>query len=378
AKGSAGARAGGVQNGAAWARDGEREGGTGDCEGGGQGDDGGEEEGDEEVGAEEDCGEAVKEMMENTALAPIEGKPVRSVNALLPIGVMLVGMVYGTLASGVEQHYLECVNAPLPIGVMLVGMVYGTLASGVEQHYLEPVRSVNALLPIGFMLVGMVYGKLASVVEQHYLEVGEGGPPPTAVLIWGSLLADAVAVLLAVAQRILTVEQCMDAWVTGIREVTLGLITLIHAWGVGNMSRQINVGGFVSSAVGEYLDPVLIAPCGFVLAAVVSLASGSSWGAMVLLFPILLPLSVDASARMGDTENHLLVECVAAVLSGAIVGDHISPISDTTVLAAVSSACPIHAHVVTQDDISGTTVLAAVSSACSIHAHVVTQVGFDL
>lgn len=119
-------------------------------------------------------------MMENTALAPIEGKPVRSVNALLPIGVMLVGMVYGTLASGVEQHYLEvlrtlvvvlstlvavvrrghdrgrdrlfrrlgkpprcgvgvcqCVNAPLPIGVMLVGMVYGTLASGVEQHYLE-------------------------------------------------------------------------------------------------------------------------------------------------------------------------------------------------------------------------------------------------
>ena len=48
-----------------------------------------------------------QQMMGSTALAPIEGKAVRSVNALLPIGVMLVGMVYGTLASGVEQHYLE-------------------------------------------------------------------------------------------------------------------------------------------------------------------------------------------------------------------------------------------------------------------------------
>ena len=48
-----------------------------------------------------------KQMMGSTALAPIEGKAVRSVNALLPIGVMLVGMVYGTLASGVEQHYLQ-------------------------------------------------------------------------------------------------------------------------------------------------------------------------------------------------------------------------------------------------------------------------------
>ena len=224
----------------------------------------------------------------------------------------------------------------------------------------KPVRSVNALLPIAVMVVvGMIYGTISSGIEQHYLEVGPLGPEPgavdvlgkaetTKVLIWGSLLACAVAVMLSLVQRILTVEQCMDAWVTGIREVTLGLITLIFAWGVGNMSRQINVGGFVSSAVGEHLDPVFIAPAGFFLAACVSIASGSSWGAMVLLFPILLPLAVHVQTRTGDPDNGIVVECVAAVLSGAIVGDHISPISDTTVLASVSAGCPIYAHVETQ------------------------------
>mmetsp|Transcript_10637 Transcript_10637/g.16673 ORF Transcript_10637/g.16673 Transcript_10637/m.16673 type:complete len:211 (+) Transcript_10637:802-1434(+) len=83
------------------------------------------------------------------------------------------------------------------------------------------------------------------------------------------------------------------------------------------------------------------------VSAFVSLASGSSWGAMVLLFPIALPISIREQDSL-ETAGQVLIHTVGAVISGSLLGDHVSPISDTTVLSALSSSCELEAHVKTQ------------------------------
>ena len=123
----------------------------------------------------------------------------------------------------------------------------------------KPMRVLNAAVPVGVMLVLMVGGILTSGAAGYY--EGHAGQQPDApmpsmveilsnaetskVLIWSSLSANLVAMCLALVQRLLTVEECMEAWIAGMRSVTVGLMTLLFAWGVGNMSQVLHVGPFM-------------------------------------------------------------------------------------------------------------------------------------
>jgi len=236
------------------------------------------------------------------------------------------------------------------------------LAAAVDPHMVhdktKPMRAVNAVAPVGVMLVGMVGGIIASgasrYAESHL--AGAAAPAPslvdilsnaetTKVLISASLTANLVAMGLALAQRLLTVEECMEAWIAGMRSVTVGLMTLLFAWGVGNMSQVLHVGPFMAGAVGSAVPAWLLPTVVTLIAALVSVASGSSWGAMVLLFPTVLPLAMvasgDADGAGRERASQVLVGTIGGVISGSMFGDHVSPISDTTVLTSICTACPI-------------------------------------
>lgn len=123
----------------------------------------------------------------------------------------------------------------------------------------KPMRVLNAAVPVGVMLVGMVGGILTSGAAAYYeghADQQPDAPMPSMVeilsnaetskvLIWSSLSANLVAMCLALVQRLLTVEECMEAWIAGMRSVTVGLMTLLFAWGVGNMSQVLHVGPFM-------------------------------------------------------------------------------------------------------------------------------------
>ena len=117
--------------------------------------------------------------------------------------------------------------------------------------------------------------------------------------------------------------------------------------GAGTLSgvcseEYLNIGGYGSSVVGENTMRTMLMPAIFCLIALgLAFATGASWGT----FGILVPIAV---AVFGDAPSTMLVMTVAACLSGAVCGDHISPISDTTILASAGAQCNHIDHVSTQ------------------------------
>jgi Na+/H+ antiporter NhaC len=103
--------------------------------------------------------------------------------------------------------------------------------------------------------------------------------------------------------------------------------------------------------VGDALVPELIPAGTFVLAALAAFATGSSWGVMAILLPLVIPVTWAALLNTGPVTPdtmHLIFATVASVLCGAVWGDHCSPISDTTILSSLASDCDHIEHVRTQ------------------------------
>ena len=188
------------------------------------------------------------------------------------------------------------------------------------------------------------------------------------VLIWSTLLASVSAIVMCVSLKRLRLEDSVEAWVEGIRVVVPGLLILIFSWSVGEMSAHVHVGAYLTSFLGSSVPPSIFPALVFVTGAMISLATGSSWGTMSILFPMVVPVA----AHMGGlVHGHpvaiapdVVVASVAAILSGSIFGDHCSPISDTTVFAAIASSCDLMSHVKTQLPYAIT--IASVSLVCSL------------
>jgi len=129
------------------------------------------------------------------------------------------------------------------------------------------------------------------------------------------------------------------------------LVILTLAWALSDVTDALRAGEFLAHLLGEALPPAWVPALIFVLAAAISFATGTSWGTMGILVPLAVPLAwaVGQSQGLGSGETTVLLNATtAAVLSGAIWGDHTSPISDTTVLAAATSRCGLVEHVNTQ------------------------------
>ncbi len=107
---------------------------------------------------------------------------------------------------------------------------------------------------------------------------------------------------------------------------------------------DLETAGFMKSAIGSGLPINLFPVAVFLVAAMVSFATGTSWGTMAILTPLAVPLVLDAAPH----GHHVLAATVAAVLGGSVFGDHCSPISDTTILSSMASGCDHVDHVRTQ------------------------------
>lgn len=188
------------------------------------------------------------------------------------------------------------------------------------------------------------------------------------VLIWSTLLASVSAIALCVSLKRLCLEDSVEAWIEGIRVVVPGLLILIFSWSMGEMSSHIHVGAFLTSFLGSSIPQSIFPALVFVIGAMISLATGSSWGTMSILFPMVVPVAAHmgglAQGHPNPIAPDVVVSSIAAILSGSIFGDHCSPISDTTVFAAITSSCDLMSHVKTQLPYAIT--IAFVSLLCSL------------
>ena len=161
-------------------------------------------------------------------------------------------------------------------------------------------------------------------------------------LVLGSFLTLVFTFFLYLSRHILTYTEFAECLPTGFKMMVPAMTILALAWTLGDIvSTHLQAGLFVTTMLKQYQISLTIMPaCLFIIAAGLAFATGTSWGTFGILIPI-----VTAIFAQGDS---MLVICISSVLAGAVCGDHVSPISDTTIMASAGSQCHHVGHVSTQ------------------------------
>jgi len=224
-------------------------------------------------------------------------------------------------------------------------------------------RSFNAVIPILIIIFGTLTGLIysgwnAEVWGNQELGFFEklsdtiGNADSYIALLWASIGSMFVALILTVSQRLLTLTEAVESIIQGFKTMLPAIMILTLAWSVALITEHMHTADFISgllikASVSPYLIPVIT----FIISALVSFSTGSSWGTMAILYPLILPsgwLVAENSGLDYDTTLSIFHNIAAAVLTGSVLGDHCSPISDTTILSSLASSCPHIEHVRTQ------------------------------
>ncbi|MFA5418093.1 MAG: Na+/H+ antiporter NhaC family protein, partial [Bacteroidales bacterium] len=224
-------------------------------------------------------------------------------------------------------------------------------------------RSFNAIIPVLIIVFGTLTGLFYTGYEQTVWEnqalgfidkMSEtiGGADSYLALLWASSGSMMVALLLSFSQKILTIKEAMESIIQGFKTMLPAVMILTLAWSIALVTKHMHTADFISQSLIEAsVSPYLLPMLTFLIAALISFSTGSSWGTMAILYPLMLPsawlLSNHAHLDYA-TSMSIFHNIAAAVLTGSVFGDHCSPISDTTILSSLASACPHIEHVRTQ------------------------------
>ena len=195
-------------------------------------------------------------------------------------------------------------------------------------------KALNMIIPVLVMIIMMPVSLI--ITGNGNLTSGSG----TTSVLWSVLSAITVAGLISVIQKILSLREVMDYTLKGISGLVPLAILMVFAFSIGDTCRTLGTGEYVASLSRDFLNPSLIAPILFITSAFISFSTGTSWGTFAIMIPIAIPTALYASSPLALS--------IAAVLSGSVFGDHCSPISDTTIVSSMASACDHIDHVRTQ------------------------------
>ena len=284
-----------------------------------------------------------------------------------PIYALIFGFFVAWLLRDFGSMYRAEMRARRSGAVLRAGAMplADLTATEVEEEKHIPRRWYNAFIPIGVVILtvalGLIYtgyhnlpdgtASLQNVGWIRQISLIVGNSNSFAVLMWASFLGSITAILLALSQRLLTLHQAMEAWVKGIRSMVMAGIILTSAWAIGNICQELFTADYVIHLTRHFFTPHWLPLITFLTAAIISFATGTSWGTMAILMPIAIPLAYKFPAEHALTLTHanqLILSTIAAVLAGATFGDHCSPISDTTIMSSMASGADHIDHVRTQ------------------------------
>ena len=241
-------------------------------------------------------------------LEPPEGTPLRWYNAAIPLLTVIGGVIIGILYVGSSR-----------------------LQNAGEQVNLFSFEGLRAIFGI------TVYDP----------SLPDGGPGVPLVLFWAAIMGGSVALLMPIMQKLLKPREAASAYMGSLPTLGVTLFILPMAWAMKSICESLGTSYYLLSLVGDSLPLPAVPLLTFLLAAGMAFAMGTSWGTMGVMIPIMLPFAW--TLGMGEpTQMALFILTAAAVLDGAIFGDHCSPISDTTVLSSVATGCDHLHHVATQ------------------------------
>ncbi|HKB87016.1 MAG TPA: Na+/H+ antiporter NhaC family protein [Ignavibacteriaceae bacterium] len=223
----------------------------------------------------------------------------------------------------------------------------------------DKAKWYNGIIPIAVIVIGtvigLIYTGIDSLKEQGITDYTVrniiGNSNSYAALLWGSFSACLVAAVMILWQKIMTLNETIDAWFLGLRSMLLAVIILTLAWSIGNITQDMKTADYIISIISDTVNPRFLPVIVFLVCALTSFATGTSWGTMAILMPIVIPLahSVSGLNHYGPADYDIILHgVISSVLAGSVFGDHCSPISDTTILSSMASGCDHIEHVRTQ------------------------------
>ncbi|MBN2424405.1 MAG: Na+/H+ antiporter NhaC family protein [Calditrichaceae bacterium] len=229
-----------------------------------------------------------------------------------------------------------------------------------------PLRWYNALIPVATVILttlgGLWFTGIATLENSgqsydtsglvQYVSAVIGNSDAFSVLMWAAFIGSFSAIILAVSQKILNMNEAVMAWVSGVKAMVMAALILTLAWAIGNICIDLNTAGYVIEISRDLLSPRLLPVISFVIAGVIAFATGTSWGTMAILMPIIIPLAYELPLNdpvvSNATAQAIFLSAIASVLAGATFGDHCSPISDTTIMSSMAAGADHIDHVRTQ------------------------------
>lgn len=167
------------------------------------------------------------------------------------------------------------------------------------------------------------------------------------VLLWASFASSIVAIIMALVQKILNLDEVFDAWVDGAKSMVMACMILVLAWTLGGVTKSVGTANFLVRVVSEKIPYGILPIIVFIISGIISFATGTAWGTMAIVIPLAVPLAEGFILNSG-ADPSLIIVTLGTVMSGAIFGDHCSPISDTTIMSSTASGADHLHHVGTQ------------------------------
>ena len=279
--------------------------------------------------AEEDADQenlSVEEMLadEQTEedLSPLPTASRNPWDAILPIVSVIGVTILGLWTTGMQATWQEII----------------ALDPSLTKSSASTWQQMNMLWsePPSFMM------KLGKVIGNADSYIG---------LLWGSLIGVVLAIAMSAYRKSMKLAEGIQWMTTGFKTMLPAILILTMAWSLAITTEQLHTADFLAGLVEDSINPYFLPPIIFLLSALIAFSTGSSWSTMAILFPIAIPTTWAVSLAAGlppDIAYQILLNVIATVLAASVLGDHCSPISDTTILSSLATGCNHIQHVRTQ------------------------------
>lgn len=207
----------------------------------------------------------------------------------------------------------------------------GTISDLVFPIFVLIICSVGGMIYTGFLNGGITVAEAFSKCDS-----------PVS-LIFGTFVTMLVMFVYYISRKVLTFKEYTDSFAEGFKTMVSALLILTLAWTLKGITTGLGLKEFISSFMTESIlmssfTPLIL----FALSTLISFATGSSWGTFAILIPLAVSLFDNPSLQQ------MMIIAVSAILAGSVCGDHISPISDTTIMSSAGAQCYHMNHVLTQ------------------------------
>lgn len=225
-------------------------------------------------------------------------------------------------------------NAIIPIAVLILTAFVGFYMNGVSGLEGEILKAVEAD-PYSFYAIRESFGAADASI----------------VIFEAALLASLVAIGMGLKQKIFSLHEAIETWVFGTKALVITAVILILAWSLSSVMKELGTAAYLVTLLSDSTPQFILPTVIFVLGSIISFSTGTSYGTMGILMPLTIPLANAVGIHTGlegaELHNYIVLN-VGAVLTGAIFGDHCSPISDTSILSSMASSCNHMDHIATQ------------------------------